>query len=1034
MLSCVLAVEQEVLQAPSAHPTLLAEAVASHAERGLGAASSGSAPTLPSCPGLVALSPSACEALEHALQCWVAAQAQPLPRASLGPAASLAVRAYGLLGAHRLALALFRALHSSRTLALDPASLASCLLSAKLVGDSTAFLEVLEALEASAAAAGGAGGGAPSQPQPQPHHTEAGRLENLLEAIVRGSGGEGRAEPVLAALHALQWPLSLRLFTLQARAALAQRRISTAAAAMRELVRVQRSMAQEQEQALALGLGQEQALEQPLAAREREEQAALAGLTVRRAIEAGNPEAACTALYALRYLAASTGAEPGGVARHVDLAWALRCSYTLGCVPLVEALAADALRHQASRSRIWEAIAREAGAGAGAGASEELVHAAVSVRVLCYLAEASALSGEDHVGALRAMALIDMHSLPFVARRGGRGGGSGSGRAQADFSLPEALAPLPTTMPKAVTALRKSITSFFQWEEKLEKESGRGGAGEEEAGEAAAASAGEGAVGLDAMLESEQGQEQFSSEAGPESAAHSSAEQQQLEQQQQLEHPVAADEEPAPLGASPPTHSPSSMAAYASMASLLGLPLAPYAPSSASQQQQQQQQQREVVELQALAGGYTVTSFQARLLALASAQAHVIFSGARVRVGALEAGSEQQQQQQGEWGSPASGAAAAAPAWGDPGLAPEQQPAGELAAPGASGALAAMEGSAWVAQLAQCVDAATLRATAPHPSSDPAAALPVGGGGGGGGGAGALLASPLRGLTFSAALVGQDGAWQDSAPLPEGNLRLLETLTQSLSVWVVAGRGEGSGSGSGSAPRRERAPLSPSALTAVLGATASNTRTRPQCLRILEAALERYGCLYLPLDGFACAIEALVALGTIEARREAYAQLLSSAQQQRGGKGGAGSGGGGAAGGAGASAAAAAVRAHPIDTGSVAALLQRLADRDARPNARVYAAVSHACLRAGSTAKAAAVLRHALAQGTVPPEFAFQRLLREVLSLHEAGLCPARLSDQAAPVDGALRDSSLLQLVNSGGMRGMVESVQEVVHLFNQAG
>ena len=992
MQSSVALVERELLQGgrdalpPSAHSSLLEMAAVK--------------PVLlrQSCPDVRTLSPQASGALERALECWGAVQDCSAPQAARTAAASLAVRAYGLIGAHRLALALFRTLQGGRGVALQREALLSCLHSAKLVGDSTAYLEVLEALEALAPAAAAAAAGAPAplqQQQQQPHEAEARRLEGLLEAIVRGSGEEVRAASVLTALHALHWPLSLSLFSLQAHAALARGRVAAAAAAMRELVRVQRT------------LGALPAPGSPELASEMR----LAGSIVRRALKAGMPEAACMALLALRQMVAGEGSPISSLSGHIDLEWALRTSSSLGCVPLVEALAADALRHAPTRDHIWAGIAKDS-QDAGA-APPDVRAAAVHVRVLCYLAEASALSGDDTLGALRAVALADLHSAPHVRLQQMALALAGTARLS-ELHSPSALAPLPTTHALVTTALRKVTASFFGWETKLEREAGAQDAAlgqppgdhalaaAQEAQEGGAAEAG---WGVHAASEGEG--------AGAMGEAGSGQAEALLQGEQGWHAADSGEAAPhAPPAPQADAEAPPAMPVYVSMACLMGLSPARYPQLSLPQlllQQEPQQLQHEVLELKALAGGYALLSFQARLLGLASAQACMLYevggrggtaAAAAAAAAAGPAGSKQQDSSSLLW------------------LEPQPADKGRL---GGASAPARSAVPPWVRALAENVDRGMARCTEPLPSEDPAAALP--------GVGGSLPPSLLRSLSLTQHLARENEADDVTAPLPEGNLRLVETLRQSLKVQGSPGRSAG---GSGQDGKDWAiAFVSPSALKAVLGALASNTRTRPQCVRILDNALDRFGCHYLPMDAIACAIESIVTSGTMESRIEAFAAAQmneggGSPRQRRAGR-----------------KLHPGARVYPIDMDLVGNLLRLVGERGAIPSGCIYSAVSHACLKRGSSALAAAALRQALALGCRPPEVAFQRLLREAVSLHEAGLCPMHTEHDesaagkppAAPGADAFRYVSLLSISEASDRdTSTVKSVQEAVELLEQAG
>ncbi len=215
-----------------------------------------------------ALPPAAEAALGRALALWCEAQARPYPRAALAGAASSAVQAYGLLGAHRLALALYRALGvggggeaaepggggGGAPPAWAPASLESLMRSARTVGDGDAYLLLLEAQERLPAESRPppALGVPPASLPPAVAAAEGARLEGLLEAVARapaGSGGASRAGPVLAALASLEWPVSHMLLRLLARGALARGELAHAAEAARELALLRRCVEAGEEEA-----------------------------------------------------------------------------------------------------------------------------------------------------------------------------------------------------------------------------------------------------------------------------------------------------------------------------------------------------------------------------------------------------------------------------------------------------------------------------------------------------------------------------------------------------------------------------------------------------------------------------------------------------------------------------------------------------------------------------------------------------------------------------------------------------------------
>ena len=224
-------------------------------------------------------------------------------------------------------------------------------------------------------------------------------------------------------------------------------------------------------------------------------------------------------------------------------------------------------------------------------------------------------------------------------------------------------------------------------------------------------------------------------------------------------------------------------------------------------------------------------------------------------------------------------------------------------------------------------------------------------------------------------------------------------------------------------------PISPTVLSAILGAAASNNRARRGTSRLLAAAAGAQGtwrgaCLFPPLDAIAFTLEAITAMGMGSSRKEAFAQHLGSGSSSAGSAGSASSVGG-------------RIRSHPIDMLTVKTLLGRI-DKWCLPNGRIFAAVSHACLRAGSTARAADVLRLALAMQTMPPEYAFRRLLREVVSLEREGLFRAPAGTLGAAAAGHTPSPNptfrLLAVVDGRNSARHVSGVQEVVELLKQAG
>jgi len=256
---------------------------------------------------------------------------------------------------------------------------------------------------------------------------------------------------------------------------------------------------------------------------------------------------------------------------HVDLPWALKQSAKLGCNALTEAIAVDMYYLSTSPDNLPR-------------------------NLLCFMAQSSAISGEDPLGALRALALDElMGSNPS--------------------------SPVLGVAVKEVTReLRRLITHFLTWEKKLFSSSS-GDVGEEEVVSEVLAVENDQTATTEGWNE-DAGEKEVSSlnrsfPAGTTTSMGESIEEGKGGNDKGIDFLEKGDNgglgsvdysTSTPL---PPLLTPF----YDSLAALLRLPVSHYHSHSA------QPVSRDVIELSGLVSGYTAESFLIRLLCLASLQA-----------------------------------------------------------------------------------------------------------------------------------------------------------------------------------------------------------------------------------------------------------------------------------------------------------------------------------------------------------------------------------------------------------------------------
>lgn len=353
-------------------------------------------------------------AAENVLSLWTHVQSRGFSGHVRAGAASVALRTYTLIGAHRLNVALFNALHQQGIRPSSPALLA-VVQSARLIGDPDAVSFAVSELTRIAAST-------------SVSRVElAQRYEAQLEACIRaGDAAAGRVGPILTAIAALNWPLPANFFRLAAMTALEANSVETASAALRELVCLRRDVFS----ATSIDVEAENLLaENPQNARQvlkafATKDARLAAKIVATAADHGHATASALAYHALRDLSAAEdglhvqddrteATAAAGPARHVRLLPLLAVAASRGLIVLAEAVAADTLSHA---SLIEEAAI--AFCTANAIPSDEVNNNAsdfANVFVLQALIDAS-IRCDDVGGALRASALVELISNAARAR------------------------------------------------------------------------------------------------------------------------------------------------------------------------------------------------------------------------------------------------------------------------------------------------------------------------------------------------------------------------------------------------------------------------------------------------------------------------------------------------------------------------------------------------------------------------------------------------------------------------------------------
>jgi hypothetical protein len=241
-----------------------------------------------------------------------------------------------LIGAHRLNVALFNALHQQGIRPSFPALL-SVVQSARLIGDPDAVSFAVSELNLSSVAVSRA--------------EQAQRYEAQLEACMRaGEAAAGRAGPILTAIAALNWPLPANFFRIAAMTALEANSVETAAAALRELVRLRRDVcsAPSTDAEAVSFLAENPQNARPVLKAFATKDARLAAKIVTTAADHGHATASALAYHALRDLSAAEdelhgqdnrthAAAAAGPARHVRRLPLLAAAASRGLIVLAEA-------------------------------------------------------------------------------------------------------------------------------------------------------------------------------------------------------------------------------------------------------------------------------------------------------------------------------------------------------------------------------------------------------------------------------------------------------------------------------------------------------------------------------------------------------------------------------------------------------------------------------------------------------------------------------------------------------------------------